>query len=381
MSQYNKDRPFFSQIKERYSLCKSGSKKSTEHIVLDLKGSGVTYQVGDSVAVLPINDTDAVTRTLHAMRATGEEIVTEKNTEKKWKLKDFLEKKANIATITKKLILELAHRQSNLSKKMQFDDLLREGHKQDLANYIEVRQVWDALLENPEATFTPQELCHLLLPLLPRFYSIASSMNTVQEEVHLTVASLEYVSNGHLRHGICTRFLLHTAPLNTPVVPIYIQHSHGFTLPESPDTPIIMIGPGTGVAPFRSFMQERVSQGSKGKNWLFFGEWNRAYNFFYEEYWQDLESQGKLRLDLAFSRDQEHKVYVQHRMLENATEFFRWLEEGAYLYVCGDAHRMAKDVEAILYQIIREQGHLDEDRTKQYVKKMRADKRYLRDIY
>ena len=379
-SPYDKSNPFYSRIKERYSLCKPGSKKNTQHVILDLKGSGIRYDTGDSVAVIPVNDDDQVERSLHAMRATGDELVTEKNTEKCWTFRDFLKHKANLATLSKKFVSELHQRQTSDSKKRLFDDVLKEGHKQILANYVEIHQIWDALLENPEVNFTPQELCHLMMPLLPRFYSIASSQKVCDEEVHLTIASLEYVSNDHLRHGVCTRYLLHTNKIDDPVIPIYIQPSHGFKLPENTSVPIIMVGPGTGVAPFRSFMQERIKDGSE-KNWLFFGEWNRAYNFFYEEEWMQWEAAGKLRLDLAFSRDQEHKVYVQHRMLQNASEIFRWLQEGAVFYVCGDAHRMAKDVDAALHQIIREQGAHDDAGVKQYIKRLRAEKRYLRDIY
>jgi sulfite reductase (NADPH) flavoprotein alpha-component len=171
------------------------------------------------------------------------------------------------------------------------------------------------------------------------------------------------------------------APLKEAVVPIYIQPSHGFTLPEDPRTPIIMIGPGTGIAPFRAFMQERMTSQSEGKNWLFFGEWNRAYDYFYEDEWASWEALGGLKMDLAFSRDQEHKVYVQHRMLEQAKELYSWLNNGAVIYVCGDAHRMAKDVDATLLRIVQEQGNMDEAGAKAYMKQLKSAKRYLRDVY
>ena len=169
--------------------------------------------------------------------------------------------------------------------------------------------------------------------------------------------------------------------MHVPYVPVDVQPSHGFTLPQENSTDIIMIGPGTGVAPFRAFMQERIAQNSTGKNWLFFGEWNKTYDYFYEDFWTKLEAEGKMRINTAFSRDQEHKIYVQHRMLENAAEFYEWIKKGAFIYVCGDAHRMAKDVDAALHQIILEQGNKTDAEVKDYMKKLRSEKRYLRDVY
>lgn len=370
---YTKNNPFLTQIKARYSLCKEGSQKNTQHIVLDLKGSNINYQVGDSIAVLPNNDPHVVQKILEALKATGQETVQEKNGDKVWNFREFLTKKANLISLSRKFVSELAQRQTHLSKKQQLDAQQKE--------YSETRHLWDALIENQEVSWTPQEIAHLVMPLLPRFYSIASSMREVGEEVHLTVVGLEYTLNDQVRQGVCTRYLFNEVGLNERVIPIYIQPQHGFTVPEDGNTPIIMIGPGTGVAPFRAFMQERSHRGDSGKNWLFFGERHREHHFFYEDYWKELESRGKLRLSVAFSRDQEHKVYVQHRMQEHASEIFRWLEEGANFYVCGDAHKMAKDVEETLLRIVMEQGRHDEENAKKYVKKLRTDKRYLRDVY
>jgi sulfite reductase (NADPH) flavoprotein alpha-component len=217
---------------------------------------------------------------------------------------------------------------------------------------------------------------------LPRFYSISSSQRCVGEEIHLTVAPLEYESNGHKRRGVCTHYLCQLVELHDPVIPIFVQSSHGFNLPQDLHIPLVMIGPGTGVAPFRAFMQERLlHHQSKGRHWLFFGEWNRDYDFFYEEDWLEFSKQGHLRLGLAFSRDQEQKVYVQHKMWEAGEELFQWLEEGAYLYVCGDAQRMAKDVEVALQSIIQEFGKKEAQAAKEYIKHLRQQKRYLRDVY
>ena len=205
-------------------------------------------------------------------------------------------------------------------------------------------------------------------------------MQAVGNEVHLTVALLKYTHQGIVRTGVCTQYLCEQAPLYESVIPIYVQPHHGFTLP-SEQVPIIMIGPGTGIAPFRAFMQERAAKQASGNNWLFFGECHRTHHFFYESFWTDLIDQGKLRLDAAFSRDQEHKVYVQHRMLEQGSEILNWLDQGAHLYVCGDAQRMAKDVEHALLQIFQMHGNKSEEESKQYLKALRTEKRYLRDVY
>jgi sulfite reductase (NADPH) flavoprotein alpha-component len=181
--------------------------------------------------------------------------------------------------------------------------------------------------------------------------------------------------------GTCTHYLCSLAELNVPEIPVYIHPSHDFKPPVESERAIIMIGPGTGVAPFRAFMQERVFKGHTGHNWLFFGEWTRKNEFFYEEDWLAWSEKDLLKLSLAFSRDQEAKVYVQHRMMEHAKELYKWIEEGAYLYVCGDAHHMAKDVEKTLHTILMQEAHLTESEAHDYIKRLRKEKRYLRDVY
>lgn len=377
---YSRTNPFYASIKERFSLCRPGSKKNTQHVVLDLKGSGIQYNVGDSIAVYPEHHPQLVERTLKVMKATGNEIIQDRQGNSV-NLQDFLTKRASITEGNRQLLQSIALRQHNSLKKAQLEHLLAEDQHNNLKAYLETRQLWDILAEHQEVHLPLQEVCLLLPPMLPRFYSIASSQHAVEDEVHLTVSQLKYEANGYERVGVCTHYLCELAPPQQPVIPIYVQPHRGFTLPENPHTPMIMIGPGTGVAPFRAFMQERLIKNAPGKNWLFFGEWNRATDFFYEDFWNSISQQEKLRLDVAFSRDQAHKVYVQHRMLENGAELFRWLEEGAYLYVCGDAKRMAKDVETTLLQIIQQHGPHDEAGAKQYLKRLRAEKRYLRDVY
>lgn len=381
MTIYSKTNPYIATLKERYSLCKPGSQKHTFHAVLDLQGSGITYNVGDSVAVFAEHDPELVKRTLHAMHCVGGELITEKHTGKSLQLKDFLRTKGNITEVSKKLIRELATRQFDPWKKERLNYILAESNKDAWKEYQAHHELYEVLEENPEVQFEYQELCHFLMPLLPRFYSIASSMKEVGEEVHLTISDLKYLSNGRMRYGVCTHYLCDLAPMHKQVIPIYVQPHHGFTIPPSLDASLIMIGPGTGVAPFRAFMQDRMADKAAGKNWLFFGECNQAFDYFYQDYWESLESKGILKVTTAFSRDQEHKIYVQHRMMEHAEEFFQWLQDGAYVFVCGDMHRMAKDVDAALHKIIQEQGKTDENGAKAYVKKLKTEKRYLRDVY
>lgn len=378
---YNKTNPYLAAIVDRYPLCQSGSLKNTCHLALDLKGSGITYQVGDSLAVMAVNIPEVVQKTIEAAKADGTEIVHDKHTGAAWTLLDYFSQKVNLAAVPRKLVSEICQRQTSLEKKAHLLSLFEEEHKDALKEYMSSHEVWDVLAENQEVSFAPEELCKLLMPMLPRFYSIASSMAAVGDEVHLTVAELSYTTNGHLRRGVCTHYLCQLAPMHENSVPIYIQPSHGFTLPPDPHAPMIMVGPGTGVAPFRAFMQERAALGAPGLNWLFFGERHRASEFFYEDDWQRFVDAGKLRLDTAFSRDQEHKIYVQHRLLEHGADIYSLLEQGAYFYVCGDAHRMAKDVDTALHQIIEQHGSHSEQAAKEYVKALRSEKRYLRDVY
>jgi sulfite reductase (NADPH) flavoprotein alpha-component len=261
------------------------------------------------------------------------------------------------------------------------EDLLAEGQRERLLHYLHSHELWDLLLSHPRAAFTPQELADLLPPLLPRFYSIASSKQVVGEEVHLTVALTHFETREIRRHGVGSYFLCHSAPLGTRCVPTYLHPSNGFTLPSEEHIPIIMVGPGTGVAPFRGFMQERLVSGSKAKSWLFFGDWHKDFDFLYDDFWNHLSAIGQLKLECAFSRDQAEKVYVQHKMLENAGEIWSWLSEGAYIYVCGDAERMAKEVDQVLHHIVKEEGGYSEEAAKAFLKKLRTEKRYLRDVY
>lgn len=381
-SQYNRHNPFMASVKERYRLSKPGSQKKTQHLVLDLRDSGIVYNVGDSIGVFSKHDPELVNKTLQALKMTGEEKVYFKNSEELIPIVNLLRTQVSITDVSPKLFNAVFARQPNKGKREEMESLRLEENRDLLKAYLKSREVWDFLFAHEEVSFTPQEFIALTMPLLPRFYSISSSQKYVGNEIHLTVAPFEYESFGHKRRGVCTHYLCELVDLHVAEVPIFVQPSHGFDLPEDPHIPMIMVGPGTGVAPFRAFLQERLlHHRSQGKHWLFFGEWNHAYDFFYEKDWDEFSKWGHLRLDLAFSRDQEKKVYVQHKMWEKGEELYHWLREGAYLYICGDAQRMAKDVESMLQEIIQQFGQQEPQEAKQYIKLLRQQKRYLRDVY
>lgn len=363
MTAFDRNNPFRAKIVERIPLCRPGSQKNTHHLVLDIEGSNISYQVGDCVAILPENDPEAVGLALDAMGVSGSEVIADKRQNDSLPVKEFLTRRANICGVSRKLAGMLG--------------VPAEIQKE----FVKSHHISDALTKQGRGRLSPQDICDLLMPLAPRFYSIASSMRTVGSQIHLTVALLQYDIYNTPRRGVCTHWLCTLAPMHEPTVPLYIHPHAGFTLPKDPKTPIIMIGPGTGIAPYRGFMQERMLQEGVGKSWLFFGEWHRDKNFFYEDFWQQLRNQGKLELDTAFSRDQAEKVYVQHKMLERGEELYRWIEEGAVLYVCGDATRMAKDVHTALHEIMERHGKLGCDEAKEFVKALRKEGRYLRDVY
>jgi sulfite reductase (NADPH) flavoprotein alpha-component len=267
------------------------------------------------------------------------------------------------------------------SQSAELKNLLAPENKAALEKHLLGRDVLDFLLAHPAAKFTPGEFVGLLRKLNPRLYSIASSFKAHPGEVHLCVGIVRFDSHGRTRKGVCSTFLADRVDGQTPV-PVFTQVSHGFRLPAGSDTPMIMIGPGTGIAPFRAFLEERKATGAKGKNWLFFGDQKRASDFLYREELEGMFNDGVLtRLDLAFSRDQAEKIYVQQRMQEQANELFAWLEQGAHFYVCGDAKRMAKDVDAALHEVIQRAGGKSAEQAMEYVAALKSAKRYQRDVY
>jgi len=259
--------------------------------------------------------------------------------------------------------------------------LLAPDRKHDLETYLWGMEIIDFLLDHPSARFASEDFVGLLTKLQPRLYSVASSLRAYPDQVHFIVDVVRYESNGRVRKGVCSSFLAERADdVPVPVFPSVAKHFH---LPEDPHTPIIMIGPGTGVAPFRAYLQERKATGAKGKNWLFFGAQHESCDFAYGDEFTAYLKEGLLaRLDCAWSRDQAQKIYVQHKMMENAAEIWKWIDaDGAYFFVCGDARRMAKDVDATLRNIVREQGGKSVEQANEYVEKLKNEKRYKRDVY
>lgn len=363
----NKQNPFLAKIKDRSPLTKSGSTKKTFHVVLNLKNSGIRFKVGDSIAIFGQNDPHLAERILAALNATGDETVTDPRSDSSLTLHSFLIHKANLSRLPSSFlkIVDPNH------------PLLQD--KAALTTYLAAHDPLDFFSSHPHLPL--QEVVNQFAPLLPRFYSVASSLKTHPEEVHLTVSLSTYEHRGETRYGVASHFLCNLAQENITPIPSYVQPTLHFTLPQDTQAPIIMIGPGTGVAPFRAFLHERIALNAPGKNWLFFGERHRAFDFFYEDFWSTLVNENKLRLDLAFSRDHAEKQYVQHKMVEHGLELWNWLQEGAYLYVCGEAKPMANEVEATLYRIFQEHGGLKEVEAKALLKEMRIQKRYLVDVY
>ncbi len=373
---YTRANPFPGKLVVNRRLSGPDSEKDTRHFEIDLKGWGLSFEVGDSLAVYPTNDPELVQEIIHAIGAKGDETVPAAKTQKKLRaalLRDF-----SITQPTPKFLKAITER-ANSSTLLK--DLLTPGRKEDLDRYLWGMEVIDFLNEHPSAKFRPEEFVALLTKLQPRLYSVASSLRAYPDQVHFIVDVVRYESHGRVRKGVASSFLAERAE-NVPV-PVYPSSAKHFHLPEDSDTPIIMIGPGTGVAPFRAFLQDRHATGAKGKNWLFFGAQRENCDYAYKEDFDQFKRDGILaRLNCAWSRDQAHKIYVQHRLLENAAEIWKWIDaEGAQFFVCGDARRMAKDVDAALRKIVQEQGGKSVGEANEYVEKLKSDKRYKRDVY
>ncbi|MEY2480655.1 MAG: sulfite reductase flavoprotein alpha-component [Verrucomicrobiota bacterium] len=373
---YTRANPFPGKLVVNQRLSGPESEKDTRHFEIDLSGWGLSYEVGDSVAVYPTNDPALVDEIIHALGAKGDEPVPAAKSEKKFR--EALLRNYSITQPTPKFLKAVAERASAAPL---LKDLLDPSRKHDLETYVWGLEVIDFLIEHPSAKFTPVEFVGLLTKLQPRLYSVASSLRAFPDQVHFIVDVVRYESHGRVRKGVCSSFLAERAD-DVPV-PVYPSSAKHFHLPENPDTPIIMVGPGTGVAPFRAFLQDRQATGAKGRNWLFFGAQREKSDYAYREDFARFTSEGILtRLDCAWSRDQAHKIYVQHRLLENAAEIWNWIDaEGAQFFVCGDARRMAKDVDAALQTIVREQGGKNHDEANAYVEKLKNEKRYKRDVY
>ncbi len=365
--------PFPARLITNRRLNADGGNKETRHFEIALGDSGLAYEAGDALGVWPTNCPGLVVDILGATRTDGEAVVATAKGQMPWR--QALTSVYELGKPSPELLQHLAQTNSTLR------EWLAPERKDDLKKWLWGRGVIDLLLENPAAKFSAPELAVLLRPLAPRLYSIASSPKAHAGQVHLTVSIVRYESYGRARKGLASTFLADRVGVETPV-PVYIQTSHGFRLPADGSVPVIMVGPGTGVAPFRSFLHERRAVGAPGRNWLFFGEQYAATDFYYRSELEAMLADGHLtRLSTAFSRDQAEKIYVQNRMLEDAAQLWSWLEAGAHFYVCGDASRMARDVDAALHQVVETAGGKTPEAARAYVAKMKTDKRYQRDVY
>ncbi|MFN2542187.1 MAG: sulfite reductase subunit alpha [Chthoniobacterales bacterium] len=375
-SPWTRANPFPGKLLVNRRLSAPESEKDTRHFEIDLANWGLRFEPGDSVAIYPTNDPSLVDEIIRALGAKGDEPVPAAKTTKP--LREALLRDYSITQPAPKFLKAIAERASAAP---MLKELLHLERKHDLENYLWGAEVIDFLLDHPSARFAPEEFVGLLTKLQPRLYSVASSLRVFPEQVHLIVDVVRYESRGRVRQGVCSSFLAERADnVSVPVYPSLAKHFH---MPEDPDIPLIMIGPGTGIAPFRAYLQERQALGAKGKNWLVFGAQREKCDFAYKEDWDRFTRDGLLtRFDCAWSRDQAHKIYVQHKMLENAADIWKWIDgEGAQFFVCGDARRMAKDVDAALRKIVQEQGRKSVEEANAYVEKLKNEKRYKRDVY
>ena len=375
-TEFGKKKPFPGELLERVLLNGKGTSKETWHYEISLEGSGLTYEPGDALAVIPLNAPDVIAGILQASKLSGTEHVEIKDRGTKI-LADALREDLEITALSRAFLTKL----QATTQSSKLAALLADDAKDKLKDYLWGRWISDALIDFAGKGLSADELVGLLRKLPPRLYSIASSPRAHPGEVHLTVASVRYHAHGVDRKGVASTYLADLVKQGDAVA-VYTHSNKNFRLPAAAETPIIMVGPGTGVAPFRAFIEHRASLEKKGKSWLFFGDQRYTYDFLYQVEWQEHLACGALtKLDVAFSRDQPEKIYVQHRMLEKSQELYAWLQEGAHFYVCGDASRMAHDVHEALISIVEKEGKLSRQDAEAYVEELKKAKRYQRDVY
>ncbi|PNG26154.1 assimilatory sulfite reductase (NADPH) flavoprotein subunit [Methylocella silvestris] len=371
---HDKRNPFLARILDNLVLTGRGSSKETRHIEISLEGSGVTFEPGDALGVMARNNPSVVDRVLEALGLDGAAAVKVKDREARLAL--ALEEHFEITTATPRFLEHWA----GLSGADDLERLLGPERAEERAAFLRDHHVIDLIRAFPASEVTPQSFVAGLRPLQPRLYSIASSLAANPDEAHLTVSTVRYMLHGEERCGVASGFFAKLAAPDTRA-PVYVQSNPHFRLPAD-DVPIIMVGAGTGVAPYRAFMQEREARGASGRSWLFFGERNFVSDFLYQAEWQAyLKAKALTRMEVAFSRDRWGKAYVQHRMLEQGRDIFGWLEEGAHFYVCGDAARLAPDVHEALIAIIETHGSRSREAAEDYVRVLQDGRRYQRDVY
>ena len=377
---HTRDNPFFAPLVDKRPLTRDISSKLTLHMAFNISGSALTYEAGDACGVIPQNDRRLVDEILHALNFSGQ-IPVQLPKSGATTLQDALLNHLQITRLTRKMIEAYTTIGKQTAQCQALFGLLVPEQQTHLEKYTFDRGLIDLLHDYPGVLHDPADLVAMLPSLTPRLYSISSSPHAHAGQIHTTVAVVRYRSHNRERGGVCSTLLADRTPTGN-CLPIYIQPNKKFRLPKQSDAPVIMIGPGTGIAPFRAFLHERRVLGSTGRNWLFFGERRAATDFLYRNELEAMQKDKHLtRLDLAFSRDQKHRVYVQDRMLEQAPIFWSWLQDGARVYVCGDASRMAKDVDATLHTIVEQQGQMDHEAARDYVQTIKDQHRYHRDVY
>ena len=378
-SAFSHKNPFPARHLKNLRLTGAESEKDTRHHEISLAGSGLRYSAGDALGVVVTNEPGLVEDLIKALHATGEEAVIGRDGTPK-PLRAALFSDYAITFPDKKFVEACVMRgATDLAPLLEAENI--EALRTYLSGHNESHDYLDILQEHPQVAFGAEDFVKLLRKLPPRLYSIASSLNAHPDEVHLTVVTVAFRIRNRLRKGVASTFIAERWEGDTTAGVFVQSQQRHFFLPPDATTPIIMVGPGTGVAPFRAFLEERQITGSTGRNWLFFGEQRESQNFFYREQFTQLVKDGRLRLDLAFSRDQPQKVYVQTRLAEQGKDVWAWLEEGAHFFVCGDKERMATDVDATLHRIIEQHGGRTPEQAKEYVDAMKKEKRYKRDVY
>lgn len=369
---YSRVNPFKAEILEKIKLNGRGSVKETFHMELSLEGSGLKYQPGDALGILPVNSDKLVDDLLSLTNNSGEEEVVAVSSQVT--LRKALKSYFEIGILSRDTI---ENHNANL-KNPELSSILADTAK--LTQFLYGSDVYDLLKAYP-FPYEAQSLVSILRSLQPRLYSISSAFEAYPDEVHITAAALRYEQKSRFKNGTCSSYLCDSSVIGDKVK-VFIETNEGFRLPADPSAPIIMIGPGTGVAPFRAFIQHRTETGSKGKNWLFFGDQHFTTDFLYQTEWLDYKKKGLLsNLSVAFSRDQRDKVYVQHRLKEQSRELVRWIDDGAYLYVCGDMKHMSKDVLNTLIDVVGTEKQLSPEEAKEFVHALRKQKRYQEDVY
>ena len=367
------------KVVEAYTISE-GSGKETNHYVFSIKGSGIRYKSGDAMGLYPKNNERLVKDTIVKLRAKRNDLVSTGDVEETT-LENALTHRFVIHRAGKKFLTMVHDKLGKGKPKRELKAILDDA--EELEKYLFVRDYIDIMNEY-QVKISPQEFVDTLSPIAPRLYSISSSPKAHLGEIHLTVAIVKYNNFDRDRYGLATGDLARDIEVNKTEVPIYIQPTRDFVIPQDGSKDIIMVGPGTGIAPFRAFMEERVSTGATGRNWLFFGEVHEESTFFYKDEWFDYMKKGQLtKLTTAFSRDQKEKIYVQNRITNNGKEIWEWLDNGAYFFICGDKQYMAKDVHKALIDIAEKHGKMKREDAEHYVNQtlMKEEHRYLRDVY